>query len=102
MSTLSDRVSTGIEKFDSQLGGGFLRGSLILLSGNAGTGKTILSTQFLHNGATKHGEKGIYVSFAENRADYCRNMLGLGMDMQSLEEKGLFKFLDFPTLAEVG
>ena len=56
----------------------------------------------MHNGATKCGEKGIYVSFAENRADYFRNMLGLGMDMQSLEKKGLFKFLDIPTMTEAG
>jgi circadian clock protein KaiC len=83
-------------------GGGLPRGSLILLSGNAGSGKTILSTQFLHNGATKHGERGVYVSFAENRADYFRNMLGLGMDMQRLEEKGLFKFMDFATMDETG
>jgi circadian clock protein KaiC len=99
---LSERSSTGVSELDAVLGGGLPRGSLVLLSGNAGSGKTILSTQFLHNGATKHGEKGIYVSFAENRADYFRNMLGLGMDMQRLEEKGLFKFMDFATMDETG
>jgi len=97
-----ERSATGVGELDAVLGGGLPRGSLILLSGNAGSGKTILSTQFLHSGATKYGEKGIYVSFAENRADYFRNMLGLGMDMQSLEEKGLFKFLDIPTMTEYG
>lgn len=82
--------------------GGIPRNSLILVSGNPGTGKTILSTQFLYNGALKHGEKGVYVSFAENRDDYCRNMLSLGMDVKGLEDKGLFKFLDLITVKEAG
>ena len=99
---VSERASTGVSELDEVLGGGLPRGSLILLAGNAGSGKTILATQFLHDGATKHGEKGIYFSLAENRADYFRNMLGLGMDMQRLEEKGLFKFMDFETMDETG
>ena len=84
------------------LGGGFLPASMILLAGSPGTGKTILATQFLHHGASKLGEKGIYVSLAENDNDYFRNMLTLGMDMKSLENKKLFKFMSFPTMEEVG
>ena len=75
---------------------------MILLSGNPGTGKTILATQFLYSGAAKHGEKAVYVSFAEKREDYLRNMLTLGMDMKALEQKGLFSFLDFMTMDETG
>ena len=97
-----EKVSTGIAELDSILGGGFPSGSMILLSGNPGTGKTILATQFLHNGAAKHGEKAVYVSFAETREDYFRNMLTLGMDMKALEQKGLFTFLDFMTMDETG
>src|SRR4030043_211599 len=77
----------GIFELDEILGGGFPARSLILLTGNAGSGKTILSTQFLYNGAVKCGEKGVYVSFAENRDDYHRNMLSLGMDMRSLRSE---------------
>ncbi len=98
----TEKTAVGVAELDAVLGGGLPRGGLILLSGNAGSGKTILSTQFLHTGATKHGERGVYVSFAENRADFFRNMLGLGMDMQRLEEKGLFKFMDFATMDETG
>jgi len=97
-STESKKSLAGIVELDEILGGGFPAGSLILLSGNAGSGKTILSTQFLYNGAVKYGEKGVYVSFAENRDDYYRNMLSLGMDMRSLERKGLFKFMDMVTM----
>jgi circadian clock protein KaiC len=75
---------------------------MILLSGNPGTGKTILATQFLYNGAAKHDEKVVYVSFAETREDYFSNMLTLGMDMKALEQKGLFTFLDFMTMDETG
>ena len=77
----------GIVELDEVLGGGFPARSLILLTGNGGSGKTILSTQFLYNGAVKYGEKGVYVSFAENREDFYRNMLSLGMDMRSLSAR---------------
>ena len=96
--TESARSLVGIVELDEVLGGGFPARSLILLSGNAGSGKTVLSTQFLYNGAVKYGEKGVYVSFAENRDDFYRNMLSLGMDMRSLERKGLFKFMDMVTM----
>jgi circadian clock protein KaiC len=75
---------------------------MILLSGNPGAGKTILATQFLYNGAAKHDEKAVYVSFAEKREDYYRNMLTLGMDMKALEQKGLFSFLNFMVMTETG
>src|SRR4030043_2169944 len=96
--TESKKSPVGIFELDEILGGGFPARSLILLTGNAGSGKTILSTQFLYNGAVKCGEKGVYVSFAENREDYYRNMLSLGMDLRSLERKGLFKFMDMVTM----
>jgi circadian clock protein KaiC len=96
--TESKRSPVGIVELDEILGGGFPAGSLVLLSGNAGSGKTVFSTQLLYNGAVKYGETGVYVSFAENRDDYYRNMLSLGMDMRSLERKGLFKFMDMVTM----
>jgi len=98
----AEKVSTGIAELDDVLGGGLPSGSMILLSGNPGTGKTILATQFLYSGAAKHGEKAVYVSFAEKREDYLRNMLTLGMDMKALEQKGLFSFLDFMVMDETG
>lgn len=96
--TESKKSPLGIVELDEVLGGGFPARSLILLTGNAGSGKTVFSTQFLYNGAVTYGEKGVYVSFAENREDYYRNMLSLGMDMRSLERKRLFKFMDMVTM----
>lgn len=96
-----NRVAIGVPELDRVLGGGIPEGNLVLLAGNAGAGKTIFTTQFLHHGA-QQGEKGIYVSFAENRTDYYRNMLELGMDMKTLEDKGLFKLMDFATMDQAG
>ena len=95
-----DRAATGVEGFDDLVEGGFPRGDLILLAGQPGSGKTMFSTQFLYTGATKYGEPGIYASFAENREAFLRNMQRAHMDFESLEEKNLFKFIDFVTVKE--
>ena len=95
-----DRAATGVEGFDDLVEGGFPRGDLILLAGHPGSGKTMFSTQFLYTGATKYGEPGIYASFAENREAFLRNMQRAHMDFEALEEKNLFKFIDFVTVKE--
>jgi circadian clock protein KaiC len=97
-----DKVPSGTAELDTILGGGFPSRSLVLLAGNPGCGKTIMATRFLHHGATERGEKGVYVSFAENREDYCNNMIQFDMNMKTLEEKGLFKFLDYPAMSKTG
>ncbi len=72
------------------------------MSGNPGTGKTILSTRFLYHGAAERGEKVVYVSFAESRMGYFRNMRKLGMDLEKLEKNGSFRFLEFITVKKKG
>ncbi|MBD3207252.1 DUF2075 domain-containing protein [Candidatus Bathyarchaeota archaeon] len=92
------RVSTGEKQLDEVLGGGYRENSVVLISGNPGAGKTILSTQFLEEGAKK-GERCIYVSFAEKEEDYYyNNMASMGLDIRSHSNRGLFKFLEYPTL----
>lgn len=98
----SDAVPTGTAELDALLGGGFPPRSLVLVSGDSGTGKTILSSRFLYHGAAECGEKGVYFSFAELRTDYFRNMKTLGMDLEKLEKNGSFRFLDFPTMNKQG
>jgi len=95
-----DRLPTGIEGFDKLAEGGFPRGDLVLLAGHPGSGKTMFSAQYLHHGASKLGEPGIYVSFAENREAFLRNMRRTHMDFEKLEEKSLFKFVDLITVSE--
>jgi circadian clock protein KaiC len=97
---VEDRAATGVDGFDSLIEGGFPKGDLILLAGHPGSGKTMFSSQFLYTGGTKYGEPGIYASFAENREAFMRNMQRSKMDFEALEEKGLFKFIDFVTVKE--
>jgi len=92
-----DRIPTGIEGLDKLIEGGFPRGSLIVLAGSPGSGKTIASAQYIHHGATDFGESGVYVSFGERKEVFFENMERIGLDFGDLEKKGLFKFLDLMT-----
>ena len=59
-----ERISTGIPGLDGLIEGGIPKGFTVLIAGNPGTGKTILTAHFLHDGLTKN-ENAIYVSFSE-------------------------------------
>lgn len=100
VSRLSDRVPTGIVGLDDMVEGGFPRGSLILLAGSPGSGKTIASAQFIHHGAKNLDENGVYVSFAERREFFLDNMKRFGLNFEMLESKGNFRFLDMMTTRE--
>lgn len=76
------RVSTGTEDLDHQIEGGFPKGSLILLAGNPGSGKTVFAGSFLHEGIVRSHEKGIYASFAEGHDAFCSNMERFGFDFK--------------------
>ena len=52
---------TGITEFDKLLDGGFTKGSVVLLAGSSGSGKTIFSFQWLFVGI-KNNENGIYIT----------------------------------------
>jgi len=95
---LSKRVPTGIDGLDALIEGGFLSGDVILLAGGTGSGKTIFSTQFIYNGATKYREKGVYATFEEDAKTLKRNMLRFGFDFERLERKGTIKVVDLETL----
>lgn len=97
-----DRVRTGIENLDFLLKGGFPRGSLIVLAGNPGSGKTILGGQFLYAGATKYNEPGVYVSFAEGRSILIEFMKAFGFDFGKLETQGKVRIMDLVAMKEAG
>ena len=98
MIRLAERVSTGIDGLDALIEGGFPRGDVILVSGGSGSGKTIFSTQFIHNGAAQYGEKGVYATFEEDSKTLKRNMLRFGFDLGKLEKEGAIKVVDLETL----
>ncbi|HEX8312006.1 MAG TPA: circadian clock protein KaiC, partial [Chthoniobacteraceae bacterium] len=87
-----ERVPTGIERLDTMLGGkGFYRGSSILLSGTAGTGKTSVAATFTES-ACRRGEKVLYFSFEESPSQIMRNMSTIGIDLTQWTKKGLLHF----------
>lgn len=87
----TQRVHSGIPALDDMLGGkGFFRGSSILVSGTAGTGKTSLAACFA-DASCKRKEKCIYFAFEESPQQIMRNMLSIGVDLKAHVEKGLLQ-----------
>ncbi|MGY5874652.1 MAG: ATPase domain-containing protein [Candidatus Thorarchaeota archaeon] len=89
-----ERVKTGIPGLDELVEGGFPKGDTILIAGKAGTGKSILATQFLYRGATDYGEAGVYVTLEEPPYLVKRNMMQFGMDLEALEDEGKLAIVD--------
>jgi circadian clock protein KaiC len=83
-----ERIPTGIERLDTMLGGkGFYRGSSILLSGTAGTGKTSVAATFA-DATCRRGERCLYFSFEESPSQIIRDMGTIGLDLQPWVNKG--------------
>lgn len=88
----SKRVSTGVNRLDVMLGGaGPFRGSSVLVSGTAGTGKSTLAAQFC-DAACARGERAIYFAFEESQDQIVRNMTSVGMDLAGWVDRGLLQF----------
>jgi circadian clock protein KaiC len=86
------RVSSGVARLDEMLGGrGYYRGSTILVSGTAGTGKTSLAAQFL-NAACSRGERCLCFLFEESPQQLLRNMRSIGIDLEPWVAGGLLRF----------
>jgi circadian clock protein KaiC len=86
------RVSTGVSSLDSMLAGeGFYKGSSILVSGTAGTGKTSLAASFANQVCNGNG-RCIYFAFEESPEQIIRNMHSIGMNLEKHIDKGLLKF----------
>jgi circadian clock protein KaiC len=88
----TERISTGVPRLDLMLGGqGPYRGSSVLVSGTAGTGKSTLAAQFC-DAACARGERAIYFAFEESQDQIIRNMASVGMKLGVWVEQGLLQF----------
>lgn len=88
----SERVSTGIPELDAMMGGkGYYKGSSILISGMAGTGKSSLVTAFADH-LCRLGQRCLYLSFEESPDQITRNMASIGFDLRQWVKRGLLGF----------
>jgi circadian clock protein KaiC len=84
-----ERVSSGVPQLDAMLGGkGYFRGSTILVTGTAGSGKTSIAAHFA-DAACRRGERCLYFAFEESPSQITRNMRSIGLDLSTWIERGL-------------
>jgi len=86
----TERVSTGMPELDEMLGGGVFRGTTVMVSGSAGTGKTTIAAAMV-DAACARGERALFVSFEESPDQLVRNMSSVGIDLHRWVEAGLLQ-----------
>jgi len=88
----TERISSGVARLDTMLEGkGYYRGSSILVSGTAGTGKSSLAAH-IAKAACQRGEKVLYFAFEESPDQIMRNMRSIGINFEPWQKKGLIQF----------
>ncbi|MFL6234434.1 MAG: circadian clock protein KaiC [Thermoanaerobaculia bacterium] len=91
-SASTERISSGIPRLDAMLGGqGFFRGTSILVSGTAGTGKSSIAAHFV-DATCRRGERCLYFALEESPGQILRNMRSIGLDLSQWVESGLLRF----------
>ncbi|MGZ8901718.1 MAG: RAD55 family ATPase [Limisphaerales bacterium] len=86
------RLSSGVPEFDKMLGGGIPEGDSLLLAGPSGSGKSVLASQFVHEGL-KNGEPGVIAIFEELPAAYIHRAAKLGIDFDAALKDGTLKII---------
>ena len=92
-----ERVKTGIPELDDLLHGGFIKNSSTVICGGVGTGKTILSLQFLWTGAKTYNEPGLLITIDESPSELRREAAMFGWDLKQLEDENLLAIVDVAT-----
>jgi len=88
------RVPTGISGLDDLTAGGFVEGSVNVVSGPAGSAKSLMSLQFVYNGAKDYGDTGVFITLEERRENILKAMSIYGMEPEQLEAQGKFYLID--------
>ncbi len=86
-------VNTGVPGLDDLLRGGLPQGASVAVAGGSGTGKTVLSLQYLIKGAVDYGDKGIFLSFEETPQQLLANAKHFNWDLNTLQQQDLIKVL---------
>ena len=89
-----EKIPTGMDGFDIIAKGGLPRNRTTLVSGTAGSGKTVFAMQFLAGGIREQSENGVFVTFEETARDIRKNMRSFGWDLEQWERDGRLAFVD--------
>ena len=95
------RVASGVPGLDELIEGGFPESSSILLSGGAGTGKSIFCLEYLYNGAKEYDEPGVYITLEEGPHNLWWNMQRFKWDLLPLERGNKLKIYKFDPMEEM-
>jgi KaiC/GvpD/RAD55 family RecA-like ATPase len=97
----SEYVPSGIAGLDDLLGGGYPRGRVILVTGGPGSGKTLMTMQFLIDGVERFDERGVFVSLEESKYHLTNEMRNFGWDLESYEKKNQLAVVDASPLRQI-
>jgi len=93
-----ERVSSGVERLDTMLGGGYYRGASVLITGFPGTAKTTMSGAFAE-AACKRGERTMFFSFDSDGAEVLRNLASVGIRLDRYVKNGLLRMISARTIS---
>lgn len=99
--TKTEHVPSGVPGLDNLLGGGYPRGRVILISGGPGSGKTLMSMQFLIDGIERFDERGMFVSLEESKYHLTNEMANYGWDLEKYQKKNQIAIVDASPLRQV-
>lgn len=94
----NERISSGVKRLDTMLGGGYYRSASVLITGFAGTAKTTLSGAFAE-AACRRGERTLFVSFDSDGAELIRNLTSVGIRLDRYVKNGLLRMVSARTIA---
>ncbi|MEP7302223.1 MAG: circadian clock protein KaiC [Caldimonas sp.] len=94
----NERVSSGVERMDTMLGGGYYRGASVLITGVPGTAKTTLSGAFAE-AACRRGERTLFVGFDSDGSEVVRNLSSVGLHLQQHVDSGLLRMISARTIS---
>lgn len=92
-----ERVSSGVKRLDTMLGGGYYRGAAVLITGFPGTAKTTLSGAFAE-AACKRGERTMFVSFDSDGSEVMRNLASVGIRLERYAKNGVLRMVSARTI----
>jgi circadian clock protein KaiC len=93
----SERVSSGVKRLDTMLGGGYYRGASVLITGFSGTAKTTLSGAFAE-AACQRGERTMFVCFDSNSSEVIRNLASVGIRLARYVKSGILRMVSARTI----